>query len=57
MFLMMHRFFTHGMEYNEDSCTETPIINSIPALFFLPALILSLIKSKSWRWLIISNLT
>jgi len=54
MYLKMHPFYTHGVEYNKESCTETLLINNILALFFLPALILSLIKS--WRWLIITEL-
>ena len=56
MYLKMHPFFTHGMEYNEESCAETLLINTILTLFFLPVFILSLIKSKSWRWLIITEL-
>ena len=56
MYLKMHPFFAHGMEYNEESCAETLLINTILTLFFLPVFILSLIKSKSWRWLIITEL-
>ena len=60
MYLKMHPFFTHGVEYSEESCTETLLINTNlgppPLLFFLPGLILLLIKRKSWRWLIITEL-
>lgn len=55
MYLKMHPFFTRGMEYNAESCTVALLINTIlppPP----PARILSLIKSKSWRWLIITEL-
>jgi len=34
MYLKMHPFFTHGVQYNEESCTETLLINTILALLF-----------------------
>jgi hypothetical protein len=52
MYLEMHQFFTHGIEYNEESCTEPLLITAFQHFCVLPALILSLVKSKSWGgWL------